>query len=117
MVILGLLLVLAALVLGALAVYGLPTSGAKVSWDFLGNSISISPTMIFFLGVAAAVALALGLWLMALGARHSARKRRELKDLRRDQRDLDRRERDLGVQRSRESHDTVRDGQGSASVD
>lgn len=90
MVVLGLLLVLAALVAGVLAIYGLPTSGATISWDLLGNSVSLSPTLIFFIGVLSAIALALGLWLMSLGARRSARKRRELKDLRREQRENER---------------------------
>lgn len=86
MVVLGLILVLLALAAGVLAVYGLPTADAnKVSWDLFGNSLSISPTTIFFIGVAAAVALALGLWLMALGVRRSARKSRELRELRREQ--------------------------------
>lgn len=90
MVVLGLLLVLAALAAGVLAVYGLPTSGAKISWDLLGNSVSLSPTLIFFIGVLSAIALALGLWLMSLGAKRNARKRRELKELRREQRHSER---------------------------
>ncbi|AKT51149.1 hypothetical protein [Arsenicicoccus sp. oral taxon 190] len=116
MVVLGLLLVLAALAAGVLAVYGLPTSETQVSWHFLGNALSISPTTIFFIGVASAIALALGLWLMSLGARASARKRRELKELRRDQKEHDRAQRARAAEPARATdrdrtvvrdHDTV----------
>ncbi|MCH8613943.1 hypothetical protein [Arsenicicoccus dermatophilus] len=105
MVVLGLLLVLAALLAGVLAVYGLPSADVnQISWNFLGNTLSISPTAVFFLGVASTLALALGLWLMSLGARHSARKRRELKELRREQKEKDR------LDRERSTADLPRDG-------
>lgn len=87
MVILGLLLVLAALVVGVLAFYALPTASSTVSYDIFGNQLSINPLTIFFSGVVAALLLLLGLWLLSVGAKKSARRSKELRDLRRDQKE------------------------------
>ncbi|GMA18087.1 hypothetical protein MM440_07340 [Arsenicicoccus piscis] len=88
MIVIGLLLVLLAVVLGVVALFGLPT-GTAVAWTFLGNTVSISPVTIFFAGAAAMLALMLGLWSMSIGSKRKARQHSELRALRKEQKQRD----------------------------
>ena len=78
MLILGLLLVAAAVVAALGAVF-LIDGGQNLQIADIG----ISPLALYLLGVASVLALVLGLVLMRLGARRSMQARRERKELRR----------------------------------
>lgn len=85
MTLLGLIVIVLALVVGAAAFFGLPTAGTQVGWDFFGNHFQVAATTVFFLGAGTMLALLLGLWLLQSGLRRSARKSRELRALKKEQ--------------------------------
>lgn len=85
MTLLGLIIIVLALVVGAAAFFGLPTAGTQVGWDFFGNHFQLAATTVFFLGAGTMLALLLGLWLLQSGLRRSARKSRELRTLKKEQ--------------------------------
>ena len=84
MLIIGFLLLAAAVALGVAAVAG--GSGA-VNFDVLNNTIESTGAQAFIVGAIAGAAAVVGLWLMRGGGRVAYARRRELHQLRRAQRD------------------------------
>ncbi len=84
MLILGFLLLAAAVALGVAAVAG--GSGA-VNFDVLNNTIESTGAQAFLVGALAGAAAIVALWLMRGGGRVAYARRRELHQLRRTQRD------------------------------
>jgi hypothetical protein len=100
MLILGVLLLLAAVALGVAAVGG---GSGTVNFDVLNNTIESTGAQAFLVGAAAGVAAVVGLWLIRRGSRGAYSRRRELRQLRRSQRDQ--RAADERAEREREQTD------------
>ncbi|MFC3689573.1 hypothetical protein [Aquipuribacter hungaricus] len=85
MVVLGLILILLGVLVGAYTVLGgLPgQQGTDVTLSFLGLSVQTSAVVVFALGALTLLLLELGVLAMRSGARKSARRRAELQRLRR----------------------------------
>lgn len=90
MVVFGLILVLLA---GAVVAYmWLATAGMPpVSIDYGFLNVQLSPLWLFLVGGITLAVLTSGIWLMAVGARSSARRHKEVRDLRRQAQVTDRR--------------------------
>ena len=84
MLILGVLLLLAAVALGVAAIGG---GSDTINFDVLNNTIESTGAQAFLVGAAAGVAAFVGLWLIRGGSRGAYSRRRELRQLRRSQRD------------------------------
>ena len=84
MLILGVLLLLAAVALGVAAIGG---GSDTINFDVLNNTIESTGAQAFLVGAAAGVAAVVGLWLIRGGSRGAYSRRRELRQLRRSQRD------------------------------
>jgi uncharacterized membrane-anchored protein len=97
MLILGVLLLLAAVALGVAAIGG---GSGTINFDVLNNTIESTGAQAFLVGAAAGVAAVVGLWLIRGGSRGAYSRRRELRQLRRSQRDAEER-----AQREREQTD------------
>jgi uncharacterized membrane-anchored protein len=84
MLILGVLLLLAAVALGVAAIGG---GSDTINFDVLNNTIELTGAQAVLVGAAAGVAAVVGLWLIRGGSRGAYSRRRELRQLRRSQRD------------------------------
>ena len=90
MLVIGLLLLLAAA--AAITYVLLATAGmtpVEISYGFL--NVEVAPLWLFLGGVITLAIGAIGLWMMAAGARSKARKAREVRELRRQAKEADRR--------------------------
>ena len=82
MIVLGLLLILVAV--GAAVVLAMAPSATSQVIDLSVLNVKASPLAVFIAGALSVILLGLGLALISRGARRSARKRKELKELRRE---------------------------------
>jgi type VI protein secretion system component VasK len=90
MLIIGLLLLLAAV--AVIAYVMLATAGmtpVEISYGVL--NVEVAPLWLFLSGVITLAVGAIGIWLMAAGARSKARKAREVRELRKQAKEADRR--------------------------
>jgi len=56
----------------------------NVTFDIFDEAISASPPEVFAAGAVCGLAVAIGLWMARIGARHSTLRRREMRAIRRD---------------------------------
>lgn len=90
MLIIGLLLLLAAV--AVIAYVLLATAGmAAVEITYGVLNVEVSPMWLFLSGVITLAVAAVGIWMMAVGARNKARKAREVRELRKQAKEADRR--------------------------
>lgn len=119
MIILGLILVLLAVAAGIVLFEGTSALTDGVDFDVLGGTVSLPPLALLITGAAVVSLLWLGVALMRLGFRQSARRRRKLKeevalaeqrrvdDERRMQEDFAQRERQLAEERRQHEAETA----------
>lgn len=89
MIIFGLVLLILAIIV--IAYVWLATSGmAPVSIDYGILNVELSPLWFFFAGGITLAVATSGLWLMGVGAKSSARKAKEVRELRRQAKESDR---------------------------
>lgn len=90
MLIFGLLLVL--LAAAVITYMVLATAGeSAIPLDYGILNVEMQPLWLFLAGAATVAVAAIGLWLMAVGARSKARRAKEMRELRKQAKDQDRR--------------------------
>lgn len=88
MIVLGLLLILAAVGATVFAVMAPSAAAQTIEVSALGFKISASPLAMFIAGALSVILLGLGFALINRGARHKASSRKELRELRKGQADV-----------------------------